>query len=95
MLYHLLPGLSDLNTVFNVFVYITFRAAGAVVTSLLIAFAFGPFLIKKLRAAGVGQVVVTHMAPSITDDEMAGHYKDEIARTFDGQIVIANDLDSF
>ena len=57
MLYHLLPGLSDLNTVFNVFVYITFRAAGAVVTSLLIAFAFGPFLIKKLRAAGVGQVV--------------------------------------
>ena len=42
MLYHLLPGLSDLNTVFNVFVYITFRAAGAVVTSLLIAFAFGP-----------------------------------------------------
>ena len=57
MLYHLLPGLSDLNTVFNVFVYITFRAAGAVVTSLLIAFAFGPLLIKKLRAAGVGQVV--------------------------------------
>lgn len=57
MLYHLLPGLSELNTVFNVFVYITFRAAGAVVTSLLIAFAFGPFLIKKLRVAGVGQVV--------------------------------------
>ena len=26
-------------------------------TSLLIAFAFGPLLIKKLRAAGVGQVV--------------------------------------
>ena len=45
--------------------------------------------------AGVGQVVVTHMAPSITDDEMAGHYKNEIARTFDGEIVIANDLDSF
>lgn len=45
--------------------------------------------------AGVSQVVVTHMAPSITDDEMAGHYKDEITRTFDGQIVIANDLDSF
>jgi len=57
MLYHLLPGLSDVHTVFNVFVYITFRAAGAVVTSLLIAFALGPIAIRKLREASVGQVV--------------------------------------
>jgi len=57
MLYHLLPGLSDVNTVFNVFVYITFRAAGAVVTSLLIAFVMGPVVIRKLREASVGQVV--------------------------------------
>ena len=57
MLYHLLPGLSDVNTVFNVFVYITFRAAGAVVTSLLIAFALGPIVIRRLEAARVGQVV--------------------------------------
>jgi phospho-N-acetylmuramoyl-pentapeptide-transferase len=57
MLYHLLPGLSDVYTVFNVFVYITFRAAGAVVTSLLIAFALGPIVIRRLEAARVGQVV--------------------------------------
>ena len=57
MLYHLLPGLVDVHTVFNVFVYITFRAAGAVVTSLLIAFALGPVVIRKLRAGRVGQVV--------------------------------------
>jgi len=57
MLYHLLPSLSDVHTVFNVFVYITFRAAGAVVTSLLIAFAFGPVVIRRLQMANVGQVV--------------------------------------
>jgi phospho-N-acetylmuramoyl-pentapeptide-transferase len=57
MLYHLLPSLSDVHTVFNVFVYITFRAAGAVVTSLLIAFAFGPVVIRRLQLANVGQVV--------------------------------------
>ena len=57
MFYHLLPGLSDVHTVFNVFVYITFRAAGAVVTSLLIAFAFGPLVIRRLQLANVGQVV--------------------------------------
>ncbi|MGE0161104.1 MAG: phospho-N-acetylmuramoyl-pentapeptide-transferase [Gemmatimonadales bacterium] len=57
MLFHLLPGLVDVHGVFNVFVYITFRAAGAVVTSLLIAFVFGPAIIRRLQRAGVGQVV--------------------------------------
>ncbi len=57
MLYHLLPGLSDVHIVFNVFRYITFRAAGAVVTSLLIAFVLGPVIIRRLRRARVGQVV--------------------------------------
>jgi phospho-N-acetylmuramoyl-pentapeptide-transferase len=59
MLYHLLPGLVDVHTVFNVFVYITFRAAGAVVTSLLIAFMLGPAVIRRLQRASVGQVVRT------------------------------------
>jgi len=57
MFYHLLPRLTDVNTVFNVFVYITFRAAGAVVTSLLIAFALGPVVIRRLERMRVGQVV--------------------------------------
>jgi phospho-N-acetylmuramoyl-pentapeptide-transferase len=57
MLYHLLPGLTEVHAVFNVFVYITFRAAGAVVTSLLIAFALGPVVIRRLQMASVGQVV--------------------------------------
>jgi phospho-N-acetylmuramoyl-pentapeptide-transferase len=57
MFYHLFPGLSDIHILFNVFRYITFRAAGAVVTSLLIAFVFGPIVIRRLRLANVGQVV--------------------------------------
>jgi phospho-N-acetylmuramoyl-pentapeptide-transferase len=57
MLYHLLPGLTNVHGVFNVFTYISFRAAGAVVTSLVIAFAFGPVVIRQLKRANVGQVV--------------------------------------
>ena len=71
MFYHLLPGFADVFGVFNVFVYITFRAAGAVVTSLLIAFALGPVIIKKLAALRVGQVIresgpATHQAKAGT-----------------------------
>ena len=57
MLYHFLPGLTDVHAAFYVFNYLTFRAAGAVVTSLMIAFVFGPMVIRRLRRANVGQVV--------------------------------------
>lgn len=71
MLPYLMPGLSDLFSPFNVFVYISFRTAGAVVTSLIIAFVFGPFVIRRLQRANVGQVVrdvgpETHLAKSGT-----------------------------
>ena len=57
MLYHFLPGLAEIHGVFNVFVYISFRTAGAVVTSLLIAFGLGPAIVRGLERARVGQVV--------------------------------------
>jgi phospho-N-acetylmuramoyl-pentapeptide-transferase len=67
MLYHLLPQLADLTVdsrvlerllnVFNVFRYQTFRAAGAVVTSLFLAFVLGPAVIRWLRRVRFGQVV--------------------------------------
>jgi phospho-N-acetylmuramoyl-pentapeptide-transferase len=57
MFYHLLPGLRDIHGVFNVFGYLSFRAAGAVVTSLIIAFVVGPPVIRRLQRANVGQVV--------------------------------------
>ena len=71
MLYHVMPGLADIHGVFNVFIYISFRTAGAVVTSLLIAFVFGPAVIRRLRMAEVGQVVrdvgpETHLSKSGT-----------------------------
>jgi len=59
MLYHLLPPLSDIHFIFNVFTYITFRSAGAVVTSLLFAFLLGPPTIRALRRLNVGEVVRT------------------------------------
>ncbi|MBN1884979.1 MAG: phospho-N-acetylmuramoyl-pentapeptide-transferase [Candidatus Krumholzibacteriota bacterium] len=48
MLYHLLYPLRDAFFAFNVFRYITFRAAYATVTALLICFVFGPRLIRLL-----------------------------------------------
>lgn len=59
MLYHYLPDLTDLHIVFNLFRFITFRAAGALVTSLLIAFVLGPSTIRMLKNFGIGQVVRT------------------------------------
>ncbi|MFL5538106.1 MAG: phospho-N-acetylmuramoyl-pentapeptide-transferase [Longimicrobiaceae bacterium] len=59
MLYLLLVPLADRNIAFNVFRYVTFRAAGAVVTAFLVAFWFGPAIIGRLRMLKVGQVVRT------------------------------------
>jgi phospho-N-acetylmuramoyl-pentapeptide-transferase len=60
MLYHLLPQFSDVHIVFNVFVYITFRAAGALVTALLLSFLLGPMTIRWLTSLRVGQVIRRH-----------------------------------
>ena len=49
MLYHLLAPLARQHIIFNLFNYITFRAAGATVTALLVAFIIGPRIIRKLR----------------------------------------------
>jgi phospho-N-acetylmuramoyl-pentapeptide-transferase len=57
MLPWLLPRFAGVHIVFNLFRYITFRAAGAVVTSLLIAFLVGPAAIRRLKTMRVGQVV--------------------------------------
>ena len=46
---HFLGGLGDQLSAFNVFRYITFRAGGALLTSALIVFLFGPAIIRTLR----------------------------------------------
>ncbi|HEX2164124.1 MAG TPA: phospho-N-acetylmuramoyl-pentapeptide-transferase [Thermoanaerobaculia bacterium] len=55
MLYHLLFPLSEEWGAFNVFRYITFRAAMAAVTALAISFLLGPWFIRTLRRLSVGQ----------------------------------------
>ena len=55
MLYHLLYPLSDSMQLFNVFRYITFRTAGAVVTALVLSLLLGPWFIRTLRRLSVGQ----------------------------------------
>lgn len=57
MFYHLLAPLGDQYLIFNLFNYISFRAAGATVTALLIAFLIGPGIIRTLRARKIGQVI--------------------------------------
>ncbi len=57
MLYHLLFPLTDRHIIFNVFQYISFRAAGAMVTALLVSFIAGPPIIRRLEARNIGQVV--------------------------------------
>jgi phospho-N-acetylmuramoyl-pentapeptide-transferase len=57
MFYHLLAPLGETWLIFNLFNYISFRAAGAVVTALLIAFVAGPAIIRRLREHKVGQVI--------------------------------------
>jgi phospho-N-acetylmuramoyl-pentapeptide-transferase len=49
MLYNIFFPLAEQFKIFNLFRYITFRSAGAILTSLIIAFITIPFLIRYLR----------------------------------------------
>ena len=57
MLYHLLFSLAPQVGVLNVTRYITFRTAAASITALLLSLVLGPWLIRKLRAFQIGQVI--------------------------------------
>src|SRR3990172_421177 len=59
MLYHLLVPLAKYHIIFNVFRFITFRAAMATLTAMLISFLLGPWLIRKLRSLSVGETIRT------------------------------------
>ncbi|MDH5644118.1 MAG: phospho-N-acetylmuramoyl-pentapeptide-transferase [Gemmatimonadota bacterium] len=81
MFYHFLTPLSDWFGVFNVFIYITFRAAGAAATAILMAFLVGPPVIKWLKRFNVGQVVRA--------DGPASHQEKRGTPTMGGVIIIA------
>ena len=68
MLYELMISMKDTLPGANLFSYITFRAGGALMTSLLISFLLGPWLIEALRARqGKGQ--------PIREDGPASHHQ--------------------
>jgi phospho-N-acetylmuramoyl-pentapeptide-transferase len=55
MLFHLLYPLHAEFSVFNVFRYVTFRTACATLTALVISFALGPWLVKRLERFQIGE----------------------------------------
>jgi phospho-N-acetylmuramoyl-pentapeptide-transferase len=63
MLYHLLYPFHTQISVLNVTRYITFRTAAASLTALAISLALGPWMIRKLRAFQIGQVI-RHEGPA-------------------------------
>lgn len=84
MLYWILYPLRDSISLFNLFGYITFRAAGATVTAMIIAFAAGPFVIKFLKRHQIGQTV--------RDDGPESHFKKRGTPTMGGLLILASVL---
>ncbi|MGA1874624.1 MAG: phospho-N-acetylmuramoyl-pentapeptide-transferase [bacterium] len=60
MLYHILYPLRYQVTFFNVFRYITFRTAYAILTALVLSFILGPPLIRWLQKLKVGESIRKH-----------------------------------
>lgn len=84
MLYHFLVPLADRHILFNVFQYISFRAAGAMVTALLTTFIVGPVIIRSLHNRNWGQVVRL--------DGPKSHLKKAGTPTMGGLIILAATL---
>jgi phospho-N-acetylmuramoyl-pentapeptide-transferase len=57
VLHYFLVPLARHFRVLNIFTYISFRAVGAAVTSLLLSFVFGPIILRALARQSVHQVV--------------------------------------
>lgn len=49
MLFHILTPFSEGGDIFNLFRYITFRVGGALFTSMVLSFIFGPIVIRMLK----------------------------------------------
>ncbi len=80
MLYWILYPLREAASFFNLFGYITFRAAGATFTAMLVAFAAGPAVIGFLRKHQIGQTV--------RDDGPQSHLSKEGTPTMGGLLIL-------
>lgn len=81
MLYHLLFPLSEHISGLNLFRYITFRAAGATITAIIICLFLGPFFIRLLRKYQV--------AERIREEGPSSHKVKEGTPTMGGLIILA------
>jgi phospho-N-acetylmuramoyl-pentapeptide-transferase len=81
MLFHLLYPLHEEFSPFNVFRYITFRAAYATVTALLVCFIFGPPLVRRLREFKIRQI--------IRDEGPQTHFTKAGTPTMGGILIVA------
>ena len=86
MLYYL-TEFSDKISIFNVFRYITFRTGGALITSAMLVFLFGPTIINSLRLRqGKGQ--------PIRADGPQTHFKKAGTPTMGGLMILTGILAS-
>ena len=81
MLYYLLFPLHTNYSGFNVFRYITFRAAMAALMSLAVSFLLGPWLIRSLVEMQIGQ--------QIREDGPASHSAKAGTPTMGGSLILA------
>jgi phospho-N-acetylmuramoyl-pentapeptide-transferase len=81
MFYHLLYPLHEIFSFFNVFRYITFRTIYAILTGLLISFLIGPWVIEKLKAFQIRQVV--------REDVPSRHMAKNGTPTMGGSLILA------
>lgn len=84
MIYLLLSPMAEQLPILNVLRYITFRALMAAMLALFIAFAFGPMLLRVLRAGQIGQPV-SQYAPQ-------GHAAKAGTPTMGGVLILASML---
>ena len=82
MLYSLLYGLHDWFSPLNVFRYITFRSAVAILTAMLLTFVFGPWTVERLRRLSMTQ--------QIRDDGPGTHASKSGTPTMGGILIIGS-----
>jgi phospho-N-acetylmuramoyl-pentapeptide-transferase len=87
LLFHLLAPFAHDFILFNLFRYITFRTGGALATSLIICFVFGPRIIRWLKAKqGEGQ--------PIRNDGPETHLKKKGTPTMGGLMILISVISS-
>lgn len=64
-MFYYLSQLRDVFFGFNIFRYITFRTGMAAFTTFVLCIAFGPLIIRKLRAMKIGEVAKREDAPDL------------------------------